>query len=43
VDNLIRLKELQVVSGVLRKKDEGLGFYFIFSKGFLLGEEGRMG
>jgi hypothetical protein len=41
VDNLIRLKKLQVVSGVLRKKDKGLEFFF--SKGFLLGEEGRMG
>jgi hypothetical protein len=33
VDNSIRLKELQVVSGVLRKGVEGLGFFiFIFSK-----------
>jgi hypothetical protein len=42
VDNSIGLKELQVVNGVLRKGDEGLGF-FSFSKGFFLGEEGRMG
>jgi hypothetical protein len=34
VDNSIRLKELQVVSGALRKGDEGLRFF--------LGEEGRM-
>ncbi len=30
----IRLKELQVVSGTLRKGDEGLGFFFLFKKGF---------
>jgi hypothetical protein len=35
VDNSIRLKELQVVSGALRKRDKGLGFfYFLFQKGF---------
>jgi hypothetical protein len=28
VDNSIRLKKLQVVSRALRKKDEGLGFFF---------------
>jgi hypothetical protein len=33
VDNSIRLKELKVVSGVLRKRDEG----------FFFGEEGKMG
>jgi len=44
VDNSIKLKELQVVGGVLRKGDEGLGFsIFSFPKGFFLGEEGRMG
>ncbi len=42
MDNSIKLKELQVVNGVLRKGDEGLGFLFLFQKGFL-GEEGRMG
>ncbi len=35
MDNLIRLKELQVVGGALRKGDKGLGFFFLFSqKGF---------
>jgi hypothetical protein len=38
VDNSIRLKELQIVSGALRKGvlkgDEGLGFSFLFQKGF---------
>jgi hypothetical protein len=33
VDNSIRLKELQVVSGALRKGDEGLGLPFLFQKG----------
>jgi hypothetical protein len=41
VDNSIRLKGLQVVSGVLKKGDEGLRISFSFSKGFF-GEEGRM-
>jgi hypothetical protein len=36
------LKELKVANGVLRKKDEGLGFFFNFLKGFFLGEEGTM-
>jgi hypothetical protein len=30
VDNSIRLKELQVVCGILRKGDEGLGFFIFF-------------
>jgi len=34
VDNSIRLKKLQVVSGALRKGDEGLKFFFFFQKGF---------
>jgi hypothetical protein len=34
VDNSIRLKELQDLNGALRKRDEGLRFLFIFSKGF---------
>jgi hypothetical protein len=33
-DNSIKLKELQVVSGALRKKDKGLGIFFNFSKEF---------
>jgi hypothetical protein len=36
VDNSIRLKELQVVSGVLRKGDKRLRFCFLFQKGFFL-------
>jgi hypothetical protein len=43
VDNSIRLKELQIVSGVLRKGDEGLGIYFFFYKRVCLGEEERKG
>jgi hypothetical protein len=43
VDNSIKLKKLQVVSGTLRKRDEGLRTFFSFPKGFFLGEEGRMG
>jgi hypothetical protein len=42
VDNSIRLKELQVVSGVLRKGDKGSTISFSFSKGFFY-IEGRMG
>jgi hypothetical protein len=42
MDNLIRLKELQVVGGALRKGDKGLGFFFFFYKRVFLGEEGRM-
>jgi hypothetical protein len=34
VDNSIRLKELQVGSGALRKGDKGLGFLFLFQNGF---------
>jgi hypothetical protein len=30
MDNSIKLKELQVVSGALRKGDEGLGFFKFF-------------
>ncbi len=29
MDNSIRLKELQVVSGALRKGEEGLRFFFL--------------
>ncbi len=32
MDNSIRLKELQVVSGVLRKGDKGLGKKILFQK-----------
>jgi hypothetical protein len=42
VDNSIRLKELQVVSGALKKGHERLRFLFYFSKGFFLVEERRM-
>jgi hypothetical protein len=42
VDNSIRLKELQVVSGVFKKRDEGLGISFFFSKKVFLGEEGKV-
>ncbi len=34
MDNSIGLKELQVVNGVLRKGDEGLGFFFFFKRVF---------
>jgi hypothetical protein len=34
MDNSIRLKELQVVSGALRKGDERLGKKKVFQKGF---------
>jgi hypothetical protein len=42
VDNSIKLKELQIVNGVFKKRDKGLRFYFIlfFSKEFCLGEVG---
>ncbi len=43
MDNSIRLKELQVVSGTIKKGDEGLRFIFFKSKELFLGEEGRMG
>ncbi len=42
MDNSIRLKELQVVSGALRKGDERLGKKKCFPKGVFFGEEGRM-
>ncbi len=43
VNNSIKLKELQVISGAVRKEDEG-GFLkkILFQKVFL-GEEGKMG
>jgi hypothetical protein len=41
VDNSTRLKELQVVSGVLRKGDEGLENLFLFQKGFFWVRRGR--
>jgi len=43
VDNLIKLKKLQVVNGALKKIDERFFFFKIFFKEFFLGEEGRMG
>jgi hypothetical protein len=30
MDNSIKLKELQVVSGALKKRDEWLEFFFVF-------------
>jgi hypothetical protein len=43
VNNLIKLKELQIVSEDLRDGDNGLGTLFFFSKRVFLGEEKRMG
>ncbi len=34
MDNSIRLKELWVVNGALRKGDKGLGLFFLFQKDF---------
>jgi hypothetical protein len=34
VDNSIGVKELQVVSGAFKKKDERLRFFFFFKKAF---------
>jgi hypothetical protein len=34
MDNSIKLKELQVQNGALRKRDKGLQFLFHFQKGF---------
>ncbi len=34
MDNPIKLKELQVVSGALRKGEGGLGIFFSFPKRF---------
>jgi len=42
MDSSIRLKELQVVNGALRKGDNGLGFFFFFKRVFF-GWGGRMG
>jgi hypothetical protein len=35
VDNSIRLKELQVVSGAFKKGDKGLRLLFLCQKGFV--------
>jgi len=43
VDNSIGLKELQILTGVLGKGDEGLKNLFYSLKGFFLGKKGRMG
>ncbi len=43
MNNSIRLKELQVVSGALSKGDEGLKILFSFSKGFFFGRGGEDG
>jgi hypothetical protein len=37
VDNSIILKELQVVSGALKKRDEGLGIFLFFFKRVFFG------
>ncbi len=42
MDDSIRLKELQVVNGALRKGDKGFKSLFSFSKGFFTGEEGKI-
>ncbi len=43
MDNLIKLKKLQILSGDLRDGDEGLGtFFFLSQKGFF-GWEGEDG
>ncbi len=43
MDNSIRLKELQVINGALKKRDERLGFSFSFSKGFFWVKKGGWG
>ncbi len=43
VDNSIKLKELQVVNGALRKGDEGLGIVVFFSKRVFFGWGGEDG
>jgi hypothetical protein len=44
VDNSIKLKELQVISGALRQGDERLGtFFFLFQKGFFWVRRGGKG
>ncbi len=35
MDNSIKLKELQVVTGALKKKGRGIRIVFFFQKGFL--------
>jgi hypothetical protein len=42
VDNAIKLKKLQILTGALGDGMSGYNFYFIFSKGFFLSEEGSM-
>jgi hypothetical protein len=41
--NSIKLKKLQIVNGILRKGDEGLGFLFLFQKGFFWVRRGGWG
>ncbi len=44
MDNSIKLKELQAVSDVLRKGDEGLGtIFYLFQKGFFWVRRGGWG
>jgi len=43
VDNSIKLKELQVENGALRKGHKGLQFFFLFQKGFFWVRRGGWG
>jgi len=43
VDNLIKLKELQVVSGVLKKRGQRVNFLFLLQKGFFWVKRGGWG
>jgi hypothetical protein len=43
MDNSIKLKELKVVSGALRKRDEGLGIFFFFLKWVFVQVKGGWG
>ncbi len=43
MDNSIKLKELQVENGAIRKGDEGLQFLFSFQKGFFWVRRGENG
>jgi len=43
VDNSIRLKELQVVSGAFKKMKQGVRNFILFSKRFFWMRRGRWG
>jgi hypothetical protein len=44
MDNLVKLKELQVVCEALKKRNEGFLIFFLFPKGFFfLSEKEKMG